>query len=140
MEVRVATIDDADDLFALNTLFENTTTIDLLKKSLLDNGREIVCIAFVNGVPAGYCSGLIIKSMCYSESRADIEALYVKDEYRRQGIGEALIRRLEKALAAFDIRHFHISTNADNKTAQSLYMKLGYAKTGEILMDKTTAS
>jgi ribosomal protein S18 acetylase RimI-like enzyme len=136
MEVRIATIDDANDLFTLNELFENTTTIDLLKKSLLENEDEVVCIALSNGIPAGFCSGMIIKSMCYSNNRADIEALFVKDEYRRQGIGKALIECLEKSLIARGAQHFHINTYANNIAAQSLYVKLGYAKTGEILMDK----
>ena len=53
-----------------------------MKKSLIENDREVVCIAFVDGITAGYCSGLIVKSMCYSENRADIESLYVKEEFR----------------------------------------------------------
>jgi len=137
MEARVATVDDADNLHVLNALFENNTTVDLLRKSLAENDREIACIAFADGVPAGYCCGLIVKSMCYSESRADIEALYVKPEYRGQGIGKALVKCLERALANRDVRHFHVTTGAGNKNALSMYEGLGYAKTGEVLLDKT---
>ena len=137
MEVRIATVDDAEGLFGLNELFENDTTIGLLKKSLIENGREVVCIAYVGGVPAGYCSGLIVRSMCYAECRGDIEALFVREEYRRQGVGRALLKCLEKALAAYGVAHYHINTHAENKNAQSLYRELGYIKTGEILMEKT---
>jgi len=137
MEIRVATVNDAEGLHALNALFENATTIELLKESLAENDREIVCIALDSGIPAGFCSGLIVKSMCYSESRADIEALYVKNGYRGQGVGKALIKFLEKALAERGIRHFHITTGTNNKNALSLYEKLGYSKTGEALLDKT---
>jgi len=136
LEVRIATLEDADDLFFLNALFENTTTIECLKKSLNENDREIVCIAFIDGVPVGFCSGLIVKSMCYSNPRADIEALFVREEYRCQGIGKALMQCLEKALIHCGIYHFHINTFADNINAQSLYKKLGFKRTGEILMDK----
>ena len=137
MEIRAADASDANDLFELNALFDNTTTVEQMKKSLRENDREIVCIAFCEGAAVGYCSGLIVESMCHSEKRADIEALYVREEYRKQGVGEALMRCLEELLALRGIRHFHINTYLSNKTAQLLYEKMGYAKTGEILMDKT---
>lgn len=137
MEVRLATADDAEDLFALNALFGNETTIERLKRSLRESINEVVCIAFVGGKAAGYCSALIISSMCHGEDRADIEALFVREEYRRQGVGEALIQCLEDALIRLGVRHFHIVTGVDNADAQSLYARLGYAKTGEILLDKS---
>ena len=139
MDVRIATIDDANDLYDLNTLFGNATTIDNIENSLMENNTEIVAIAFINGIVVGYCCGLIIKTMCYSEYRADVEALYVKEEYRRQGVGTALIRCMENAITDLDITHFHINTYSNNVKAQSLYEKLGYCKTGEILMDKTVS-
>jgi len=75
--------------------------------------------------------------MCYAQSRSDIESLYVRDEYRKQGVGEALMSCLEEALAARGIRHFHIVTHKDNEGSQALYAKLGYAAVGEVLLDKT---
>ena len=137
MGVRMATVQDAADLFELNKLFDNDAAIEHIEKSLTENDREVVCIAFVDGAAAGYCSGIIVKSMCYSQSRADIETLYVKEEYRKLGIGEALIKCLEKNLVARGISHFHINTSSDNVKAQALYAKLGYKKTGEVLLDKT---
>lgn len=139
MEVRTATISDAADLFELNRLFDNDTTVELIKKSLTENDREVVCTAFVAGVAAGYCSGLIVKSMCYRENRADIESLYVKEEYRKLGVGAALIKCLEERLASLGISHFHINTSLDNIKAQALYAKLGYREAGEMLLDKTIA-
>jgi len=75
--------------------------------------------------------------MCYSDNHADIEALYVKDEYRGKGVGKALLKYLENELIARGIYHIHIITHATNTAAQSLYESSGYAKTGEILLDKT---
>jgi len=140
MEVRLATADDADDLFLLNALFGNETTIERVKRALRENVGEVLCIAHVGGAAAGYCGALIVSSMCYGEDRADIEALFVREEYRRQGVGEALIQCLEAALLGLGVRHFHIVTGADNGNAQSLYARLGYAKTGEILLDKSIPS
>jgi Acetyltransferases len=137
VEVRIATIGDVEELFLLNELFENTTTIAAIKKSIIKNDREIICIAYVEGISVGYCTGLIVKSMCYSEYRIDIEALYVRNKYRKQGIGEALISCLEKEAISQGVQHFHINTYSTNAVALSLYKKIGYTKTDEILLDKT---
>ncbi len=137
MEVRLATTGDAEELFLLNELFENITTVEAIKKSLIENDREIICIAYIDGISVGYCAGLVVKSMCYSDYRVDIEALYVRNEYRKQGIGEALISRLEKEAISQGIYHFHINTYSTNTAAQALYQKIGYTQSGEILLDKT---
>jgi ribosomal protein S18 acetylase RimI-like enzyme len=137
MTVRLAAESDVEDLFILNELFGNRTTKEMMKKSILENDREIVCIAFIDAVAVGYCTGLVVKSMCYSERRVDIEALYVKEEYRRQGIGEALIQCLENEALSRGIAHFHLNTDGENRIAQSLYARNGFSKSGEILMEKT---
>ena len=137
MEIRIATPNDEEDLLVLSEYFESDTTAEHIRQSLVENDREVVCIAFVGGAAAGYACALIVKSMFYSDDRADIEALYVRDEFRRQGIGEGLMKCLEDALVERGVRHFHITTGAENTSAQSLYRKLGYMDTGEILLDKS---
>ncbi len=137
MDVRLATINDLDELFFLNELFENTTTKQLMEKSILENQNEIICIAFIDGVACAYATAIIISSMCYENSRADIETLFVRQEYRNQGIGEALIKCLEDELLSRGIVHFHLTTHSGNNVALSLYKKIGYKNTGELLLDKT---
>jgi len=138
IEVRLATLNDSESLFMLNKLFGNATTIEDLKNSLSKNKRELVCIAFVDGVAAGYACGLIIKSMCYSKCRADIEALFVREEYREKGMGKALLACLEKELERLGINHFHIITHEENNAAKALYTRLGYIADSEFLLEKTT--
>lgn len=139
MLVRTAKIEDADALFELNSLFENETSIEQIKKSLLENDRETVCIAFIDGISVGYCCGSIVKSMCYKENRADIESLYVKDGFRKRGVGKALMLCMENTLALLGIYHFHLNTNLTNKNAQQLYEEIGCEITNEILMHKSIA-
>jgi len=137
MTIRKATVADADSLYILNQLFGNTTTVDDIKQSLIENHCEIVSIAFVDNKPVAFCSGIIIQSFCYRSPRMDIEALYVRDEFRKQGVGRALLRCLEKEARILGIHHFHILTHALNVSGQALYEKCGYAKTGEVLFEKT---
>jgi len=137
MTVKIAGANDIDNLFELNRLFDNETTKEEMAKSIRQNDHEIICIAYVDNVAAGFCTGLIIGSICYQNRRLDIEALYVREEYRNKGTGKALINFLEKEALSRNIKHFHISTNEKNIVAQTVYGKLGYKVTGEILLDKT---
>ena len=137
MEIRIATADDVNDLFELNSLFGNITTIEAMREGLAKNELEITCIAYEDNTAVGYCSGFIVKSTCYGENRADIEALYVKEEYRRQGIGKALMLFLEKAFIERGISHFHNSTYSSNLKALALYNSIGYVNDGEILLEKS---
>ncbi len=137
MEVRLATANDLDDLFSLNELFENTTTKQSMRKFLEENKNEVISIAFINHIAVGYATAIIIKSICYCDNRADIETLFVKDEYRKQGVGKALMKCLENELISRGIFHFHLTTHKDNVKAQSLYKKIGFEDTGEVLLHKT---
>lgn len=137
MDIKVANIDAIEDLFELNKLFNNETSIGEMKNFMRINDHEIICIAYIENIPVGYCTGLIVKSICYTNSRLDIESLFVKEEFRKKGVGLSLIKFLEKEARAKNIFHFHIITNKNNEKAKSLYKKLGYSDTGEILLDKT---
>ena len=137
MNIKIAGLSDIENLYELNELFENETSKEEMKKFMNQNNHEIICIAYSGSVAVGYCTGLIVKSICYKNSRIDIEALFVKEEYRNKGFGKALITYMEKEASSKNITHFHINTNNGNTVAKSFYKKIGYKETGEILLDKT---
>ena len=137
MDIKLATLKDADALLALNTMFENETDRQSLTDSLSNNDREIILIAYENNQPVAFATGLIVKSMCYANPRMDIEALYVKDEYRGQGIGRQLLKSLQAEANTQSIHHFHITVYSNNKIARALYEDEGYEPSGEILLEKT---
>jgi len=140
MEARIAAIGDLDGLFLLNALFGNETTKGAMRESLLESDREIACIALADGVAAGYITGLIAKSLCHAGARVDIEALFVREEFRGRGAGEALLNCLESEAASRGIRHFHLNVRADNRAARALYQKSGYEDSSESLFEKTIES
>lgn len=134
MEVKIANTEDVKDLFELNTLFGNVTTVELMEKCLFENNYEISCIAY-EGIAAGFCSGHIVNSICYGEKRAEIEAWYVKENYRRQGIGKALLSCLEKAFAELGIYHYHINTLHDYTNFNKRCKKFSQKSTVKVLFD-----
>ena len=117
MKIKIADIHDIENLYELNELFENETSKEEMEEFIKHNDREIICIAYADDVAAGFCTGLIINSICYKNCRLDIESLYVKEEYRNKGIGKALIGFMEQEASSRNIKHFHISTNKKNSTA-----------------------
>ena len=136
MMIRAATAADADALLELNSLFGNETTLQLLKQSILENNHEIVGIAYKDNLAVGYCTGLVIQSMCYGTRRLDIEALYVKERHRRQGIGKALLAFVEQRGTARGICHVHMNVHSDNEIALDAYSKQGYTPSREVLLEK----
>jgi ribosomal protein S18 acetylase RimI-like enzyme len=138
LHIRVAGRADAANLFMLNQFFngKDSTTIDLLDKSLKTNEQELVCIAYDGNEAIGFVCGQLFKSMCYSEYYAEITELFVKEEYRRQGIARKLISYMESIYIRQGIRNFQLFTGKENLTAQEFYKKSGYNKTDEIMYRK----
>ena len=57
--------------------------------------------------------------------------LYVTKEYRKQGIGESLMKKSREFAKTVGAKSIELSTAKNNFTAQSLYEKIGYVKDNE---------
>ena len=137
MLIKIADETDIENLYELNKLFENDASKEEMIEFMKLYNHEIICIAYEDDIAVGYCTGLIVKSICYKNPRLDIESLFVIDKYRKRGIGKLLIDYMEKEAMSKNIQHFHVITNNLNIKAKKLYEKNGYKNTGEILLDKT---
>ena len=86
MNIKLASINDIANLYELNRLFDNDSSKEEMENFIKNNDREIICIAYIDNIAVGFCTGLIIKSICYKNCRLDIESLYVKEEYRKMAL------------------------------------------------------
>jgi len=59
---------------------------------------------------------------------ADIESVFIKKEYRKQGLATMLITELEKALIEKNIEKIFLEVRLSNLSAQNLYIKNGFNK------------
>ena len=59
--------------------------------------------------------------------------LYVKEEFRKHGIGKKLMAKSEEYAKSIGAKGIELSTAKDNLSAQSLYEKIGYTKDEEFL-------
>ena len=67
MNIKIAELKNLDDLFELNKLFDNETTKEEMENFLKSNTHEIICLAYINNIAVWYCTGLIVKSVCYKK-------------------------------------------------------------------------
>ena len=137
--VRLATVNDAEQLHILNEAFngEGETTLENIKNSLLTNQQEIVIVADENGVLAGFVCVQLKRSFCYDEYMPEITEVYVKPEYRKRGNASAMISFAEEFCSkSYPLHKYELLTGKNNDTARSVYGKLGYKEDGEIHLSK----
>ncbi len=103
----------------------------------LQQGR--VLLAEVDGTPAGW-----LRWNLFWDNTPFMNLLYLLEGYRRMGLGRALVRRWEQAMARAGYTQVMTSTAAD-ECAQHFYRHLGYRDIGgftlgsdpyELLMSK----
>ncbi len=111
--------------------YKKESDLALAKKFIqarLDNRESIIFVALDKTKPVGFTQ-LYPK---YSSARAVknwiLNDLYVKADYRKQGIGEALIKTAMQFATQQEAVFVELSTAVDNFTAQNLYEQIGFVK------------
>jgi len=139
--IRLANVSDALQLTILNDVFNGvgSNTTEEIENTIKSNNQEVVLVAIDSNNLIGFCCGNVFTSICYPYRYAEITELYVREEYRNQGIAKNLLIHMEEELKNRGVKHFHILTGNDNHVAQHLYLSLGYSKTTEILLEKNTS-
>jgi len=123
------------DLFDnYRVFYKQQSDFDASKKFIqerLDNSESIIFIALENNTskPVGftqlypkYSSVRMIKNWILND-------LYVHKDYRKKGIGEALIKTAMNFAQQSNSKFIELSTAIDNYAAQSLYERIGFKKT-----------
>lgn len=81
-----------------------------------------------NDIIVGFIYGFLkeqVGQLLY-ENVGLIDALYVRDNYRKQGIATNLINEFYKWCDLKDIKYIEIGSFVENKDAYKLYKKLGF--------------
>ena len=98
-------------------------------KERLENNESVIFAAFADDdTPVGFTqlyplisSGRAIKNWVLND-------LYVVPEYRKQGIGEALIKTASEFATTDGAAFLQLETAVDNYNAQRLYKNIGFNK------------
>ncbi len=90
--------------------------------------KGLVLIAYHQEKPVGYCLSLIKKNIPIFEIKeyGYISDLYVKNAYRRKGIGKKLIDESKKFFKKQKIKYLELTTNHNNYESIKFYQKYGF--------------
>ena len=91
------------------------------------NHNTLICVKKENEI-VGFIYGYLKheKGKFVKENVGFIDALYVKDEYRKQGIATKLIEEFYKWCDLKEIKFIEIGSYVENKAAYNLYKKFGF--------------
>lgn len=137
--IRLATVEDAEQLFLLNEQFngKDETNIDNIKESLLNNKQELVVVAEESGILVGFVCIQIKKSFCYRDVMAEITEVFVDEKHRRRKNASKMIAFAERyCIQHFALHKFELLTGKENFEAQAMYQTQGYNEKDEVLMIK----
>ncbi|MBP3541157.1 MAG: GNAT family N-acetyltransferase [Clostridia bacterium] len=140
MDYRLASPGDAEQLFALNAEFNGPeeTDLPLIRAALEDNTGEVVVVADDDGVLAGFLCVQLKKSFCYLDCQPEVTEVYVRENYRRQGVASGMMAFAEKHCREhYPLHRMDLLTGRKNLGAQAFYAACGYQGDGHVHMRKS---
>jgi ribosomal protein S18 acetylase RimI-like enzyme len=132
IRTRSAEADDAAALARLNAAFNDTSDPpEQIAARLRDPRRvETPIFAEIDGQIVGFAAVRIVPSILYAEPQAELTELYVEAEYRRRGVGRALIDHAVRLAREAGADALLVLTGLDNEEAQRLYHATGFEDYG----------
>jgi GNAT superfamily N-acetyltransferase len=92
-------------------------------------GIETVFVAEAGAEPAGFTALRLVPYLDQDSPYAEVTQMYVVADYRRRGVGAALIEAAESRAREAGATCVHIMTGLDNSHARAFYAAAGYAET-----------
>ena len=89
--------------------------------------NEIVYIAIVENKIIGYLAGRIyIESSCVTNSLAEVDNMFILEDYRKYGIGSKLMDEFKQCCMKNNIEELKVTASAKNIKAIDFYNKNGF--------------
>src|SRR3569833_1008080 len=120
------------DLFDKNRQFyEQQSDINLAQRFInerLQKNESEIFVAMIEDKPAGFTQLYPKYSSVSASKNWILNDLYVDSNYRKQGIGEVLIKTAMEFAKEEGATYVQLETAVDNYTAQRLYEAIGFEK------------
>jgi ribosomal protein S18 acetylase RimI-like enzyme len=131
--VRHATMADSDALAGLVTELGYRTSPDQMRgrlESILSKPEYSTLVALVEDQIAGFIGTMVRPSYEADGLYAQIMALVVAGQFRRRGVGRALVAATESSFTRRGIEVLVVNTSNHRADAHAFYERLGYVFTG----------
>ena len=134
MMIREATSEDVDVIYDLmmaiarhqnQEQFILTDKSELLKSGFSESPKFGVLLAEVNGEVSGYLSYTWNYSIWFGSDYMNIDDVFVKEEFRSQKVGEALMLKAKQLCKNKGISRLRWEVQKDNVRAIKFYEQLG---------------
>lgn len=118
-----------------NNINKNYEVKDFYEK-FIDNEDKTIFVARENDMILGYVYGFVQDSgSLYNKKVAQLDALYVKEQYRGKGIARSLMKEFINWAEEKGVVYIELSVCKDNTNAISLYENEGFC-IGKICLRK----
>ena len=98
----------------------------------LESGMTVTLVALMNRKPAGFAMISHLSQEANPQQVSELLAIAVAPEKQRMGIGETLLKEVEKKAAQMNITELFLHTSEENLAAQNLFAKNEYVSWGII--------
>ena len=108
--------------------FDEEVARTALRKTLLDPSLGSVYLVTMEKDVIGYFVLTFCFSLEFHGKFALLDEIYVREAYRRQKIGEAIVGFCENICRKVGIRALRLETGHENEVAHNLYRKMGFVQ------------
>jgi ribosomal protein S18 acetylase RimI-like enzyme len=98
----------------------------------LESGMTLTLLALVNRKPAGFAMISHFSQEANPQQVSELLAIAVAPEKQHMGIGETLLKEVQKKASEMNIRELFLHTAEENLAAQNLFAKNAYVSWGII--------
>lgn len=125
IRVRIAKSSDLDDIYELDVqTFAMPWSKEALSYDILENDNAFVIVAEYEGEFAGYADIWTVLD------EADLNSIAVRVDFRRKGIGDAIMLAMTEILSANGVATINLEVRVSNIPAIKLYKKYGFKECG----------
>jgi ribosomal protein S18 acetylase RimI-like enzyme len=126
------------DFYAHEGISSELSSAKIALETLLQGSEfgKVWLFGFQDDELAGYLVLTYSFSLEYGGVNALIDELYVRPEWRRQGIGDEALRFLEQILRNEGVNTLYLEVDRDNAVAQLLYRKHRFGDKNRFLLSK----
>ena len=125
IRVRIAKSSDLDDIYELDVqTFAMPWSKEALSYDILENDDAFVIVAEYEGEFAGYADIWTVLD------EADLNSIAVRVDFRRKGIGDAIMLAMTEMLSANGVATINLEVRVSNMPAIKLYKKYGFNECG----------